>query len=104
MSIALPVGLSRNGGHGSIEESEIFHFSPNFLCSALVSGGVILAAGRGAAGTPDHRPRGMLASFVGSLVPAGLLRHGGRGSIEESELFRFLSNQNRSALVGRSGI
>ena len=30
VSIALPVGLSRNGGHGSIEESEIFNLSLHF--------------------------------------------------------------------------
>ena len=41
MSVALPVGLSRNGGHESIEESEIYTMSVNAEGSTLVWGGVI---------------------------------------------------------------
>ena len=59
----------------------------------------MLAAARDAAATPDHRPRGLLASFVGSLVPAGLLRNGGHGSIEESEIFNLRRDFLCSALI-----
>ena len=35
-------GLARNGGHGSIEETEIFHFRPTRFRSAMIWGSVIL--------------------------------------------------------------
>ena len=96
MSVALPVGLSRNGGHGSIEESEIFHFSPDFLCSSLVSGGVILAGGRGATGTADHRIFGQFGGLRRFAHAMAVDNEAERGTED-----RMRREEQRSAL-GRS--